>query len=117
MGTPRQFFVLLSVATMLASACGPGANIGAGAGTNEEQRPAGPKRIVGAVFGAPFTVSVLLAAGGTGNATPGTNQIEKFVNVGFTDEDDQGSEFRGSRRPRRPPITVCGAFFPMAAWR
>jgi peptide/nickel transport system substrate-binding protein len=105
MRTPYRFLLALSVASLLVSAC-TAAGTTSTPSSGEPQSPATPKRIVAGVFGTPFTTSTLLAAGGTGTSSPGTNQIEKLVNVGFTDEDDQG--LRVPRLAEATPTTENG---------
>lgn len=101
----KRFGALVLVLGLLAAGCTPAATTGQ-AGPGPQQRPAEKKRIVAAVFGLPFTYSTLLAVGGTGTAVPGTGEMEKLVNAGFTTPNAAGA--RVPRVVERVPTTENG---------
>lgn len=74
---------ILVVAVLAMTACAAPAG-SSRPGSSEAPRATERKRIVAGVLGLPFTYSTLLAVGGTGTAVPGTSEMEKLVNVGFT---------------------------------
>ena len=79
--------VLLIVFVTLACA-GPQAQPAPGSQSPDSRQL--QKRIATAVAGTPFTVSTLLAVGGTGTAVPGTSELEKLVNSGLTIQGARG---------------------------
>jgi len=72
--------LVLALAVGCAGAQGPA---GPGSGPSPDTQLA-RKRITAAVAGSPFTLSTLLAVGGTGTSVPGTSELEKLVNSGLT---------------------------------
>ncbi len=82
---PALVFVL-AFATL---ACGPQAPVG-GERAAELREPPGPKRIVGAIKGDPFTLNSMMSnAGGTGGVR-GIDEIEQMVSAAMAQEDSEG---------------------------
>lgn len=86
----KRLGALVLVFAVLAAGCTAPQPTGRSGAAGEGQRPAEKKRIVTGVLGLPFTWSTLLSVGGTGTSVPGTSEMEKFVNVGFTTPNERG---------------------------
>jgi peptide/nickel transport system substrate-binding protein len=79
----RVFVVVFLTAFVTAGCAGPAP--AARSNDSPVQQSAPPrKRISAAIFGLGYTFSTLLAVGGTGNAVPGTSEMELLVNSGLT---------------------------------
>lgn len=82
--TRSQVLAVGLLAAVLAVGCGGPAPAARTAEGPVGQATPERKRITAAIFGLGFTYSTLLAVGGTGNAVPGTPEMELLVNSGLT---------------------------------
>ncbi len=89
--------------------CAPAARNAEAPGAPQGQQPAAKKRIVAAVNGNLFTVSGMLAVGGTGTATQGTSEVERLVNAGLT--------IRGLTQPLEPQLAEAVPTLENGLWK
>jgi peptide/nickel transport system substrate-binding protein len=99
--------VVLALALAALGCAGPRPSSGS-EGRPADAQPA-RKRITAAVAGSPFTVSTLLAVGGTGTAVPGTSELEKLVNSGLS--------VQGARGPLEPRLAEAVPTTDNGLWR
>jgi len=107
-GQALRRLVILPLVLVVLGCAGPPAPSAPGSGRPPDAQPA-RKRITAAVAGNPFTVSTLLAVGGTGTAVPGTSEIEKLVNSGL--------RVQGARGPLEPRLAEAVPTADNGMWR